>query len=55
MDRYVKEPRATLIKEVRRLGNLKEVSETVRLEEIKSAIKEYIVDFEVFCFDEAWE
>lgn len=55
IDRYVKEPKTTLIREIRRIANGKNVSEESKLEEIKATLIGYIVEFELPCFEEAWE
>ena len=35
MDKYAKDPKATLIKEIRKLANSKDLDELTKLEEIK--------------------
>lgn len=51
MDKYVKEPKSTLTKEIKKIANSKEMSEQKKLEDIKEVIKGYIVDFEIPCFE----
>lgn len=45
MDKYAKEPKLTLIKDIKRIANTKGAHEEIRLQEIKDILMGYIVDF----------